>query len=80
LCDYNLGGDEKDGQQTLEEMRSRNHIPLETVFILVTGETSYEKVVSAAEYAPDDYVIKPFTYNVLKNRLSMSFIKKATFL
>jgi hypothetical protein len=45
MCDYNLGSDRKDGQQTLEEMRSCNHIPLETVFIMVTAETNYEKVV-----------------------------------
>ena len=80
LCDYNLGSDKKDGQQTLEEMRSYNHIPLETVFIMVTAEANYEKVVSAAEYAPDEYVVKPFSINVLKNRLSTGFLKKAIFL
>lgn len=79
LCDYNLGGEEKDGQQALEEMRSCNYITPATVFIMVTAETSYEKVIAAAEYVPDDYVIKPFNFNILKNRLGTGFEKKAIF-
>lgn len=79
LCDYNLGGFEKDGQQTLEEMRSCALITLSTVFIMVTAETSYEKVVAAAEFAPDDYIIKPFNTNTLKKRLSSGFAKKSIF-
>jgi DNA-binding response OmpR family regulator len=79
LCDYNLGGEEKDGQQTLEEMRSCSYIPLSTVFIMVTAETSYEKVIAAAEYVPDDYIIKPFNLNILRNRLTTGFAKKAMF-
>ena len=40
-----------------------------TIFMMVTAERSYEKVVSAVELAPDDYLIKPFSGEVLRTRL-----------
>ena len=80
LCDYNLWNDKKDGHQILEEMRSCNHIPPATVFFMLTAESNFEKVIAAAEYAPDEYIVKPFNFNVLKYRLSLGFQKKAIFL
>jgi CheY-like chemotaxis protein len=59
LCDYMLG-DGRSGQQLLEELRRFNLLPDETIFMMVTGEQSYEQVVSAVELVPDDYIIKPF--------------------
>ena len=64
LCDYDLGGG-KDGQQLLEEAIRRKLLKKSTIFIMVTAERGYEKVVSAAELAPDDYLIKPFAGEVL---------------
>src|SRR3569832_1141859 len=58
LCDFTLGVG-RDGQQLLEELRHGNLIALETVFMMVTAESYYEKVVATAELAPDDYMIKP---------------------
>lgn len=76
LCDYSLG-DAKDGQQLLEELRRRNMIKNSTIFMMVTAERSYEKVVSAVELAPDDYLIKPFSGEVLRLRLERLVNKKA---
>ncbi|MDP1897107.1 MAG: response regulator, partial [Sulfurimicrobium sp.] len=67
LCDYSLG-DAKDGQQLLEELKRRRLIRNTTVFMMVTAERGYEKVVSAVELAPDDYLIKPFSGEVLRSR------------
>lgn len=78
LCDYNLG-DGRDGQQLLEELRHGNLIPLETVFMMVTAETFYEKVVATAELAPDDYMIKPFSPEVLRSRLESILLRKRAF-
>jgi len=75
LCDYNLGQG-ADGQQLLELVRRRKTLPLTTVFLMVTGETSYEQVSTAAEYAPDDYLIKPFTSQTLQTRLERIIDKK----
>lgn len=75
VCDYNLGQG-ADGQQLLELVRRRKILPLSTVFLMVTGETAYEQVATAAEYSPDDYLIKPFTSHTLQSRLERIIDKK----
>ena len=75
ICDYNLGQG-ADGQQLLELVRRRKILPLTTVFLMVTGETAYEQVATAAEYSPDDYLIKPFTSHTLQSRLERIIDKK----
>jgi DNA-binding response OmpR family regulator/predicted negative regulator of RcsB-dependent stress response len=78
ICDYNLG-EGRDGQQLLEELRHGKLISLSTVFLMVTAERTYEKVMSAVELAPDDYLIKPFTAEALQMRLGQVLKKKAAF-
>jgi CheY-like chemotaxis protein/Flp pilus assembly protein TadD len=78
LSDYNLG-EGRDGQQLLEELRHRHLISLSTVFIMVTAEAGYEKVVATAELAPDDYLIKPFSAELMRNRLDHILMRKLTF-
>lgn len=78
LCDYLLEA-HKDGQQLLEELRHTGAIPLSTIFMIVTGERAYQSVVSVAELAPDDYLIKPFTPEHLAQRLLKALEKKHAF-
>lgn len=78
LCDFNLGVG-RDGQQLLEELRHGNLIALETVFMMVTAESYYEKVVATAELAPDDYMIKPFSAELLCSRLTGILLRKRAF-
>lgn len=78
LCDYMLG-DGRSGQQLLEELRRFNLLPDETIFMMVTGEQSYEQVVSAVELVPDDYIIKPFSPDKLMLRLERIVAKKLFF-
>ncbi len=78
LCDYMLG-DGRSGQQLLEELRRFGLLADETVFMMVTGEQSYEQVVSAVELVPDDYIIKPFSPDKLLLRLERILAKKAFF-
>lgn len=78
LSDFNLG-EGRDGQQLLEELRHRGLISLSTVFIMVTAEAGYEKVVATAELAPDDYLIKPFSAELMRNRLESILLRKLTF-
>lgn len=75
LCDYNLG-DSKDGQMLLEETQRRGLLKPSTIFVMVTAERSYERVVSAVELAPDDYLLKPFTGEMLQRRLEKIACKK----
>jgi DNA-binding response OmpR family regulator len=79
LCEYHLG-EGQDGQHLLEDLRHNAIIPLETAFIMVTGERQYERVVSAAELAPNDYVLKPFTADSLLARIERTLEKRDAFL
>lgn len=75
LCDYNLG-EGRNGQQFLEEARVARTIRHSDVFMMVTAEKAYENVMAVAEYAPDDYLLKPFNANELDRRLMAAFRKK----
>lgn len=75
VCDYNLGQG-ADGQQFLELVRRKQLLPLSTAFLIVTGETGYEQVSTAAEYAPDDYLLKPFTAELLGARIGRILDRK----
>jgi len=79
LCEYELGTGQ-DGQQLLEDIRHHKLAPLTTIFIMVTGERAYEKVVSAAELAPNDYLLKPFTPDDLLERISRAIKKRGLFI
>ncbi|MBC3810248.1 MULTISPECIES: tetratricopeptide repeat-containing response regulator [Undibacterium] len=78
LCEYDLGVGQ-DGQQLLEDMRHHKLAPLSTIFIMVTAERSYAKVVSAAELAPSDYLLKPFTADMLLERVVRALEKRKAF-
>ncbi len=75
LCDYYLS-DRRDGQQLLEEVRMARIIPISTIFFMITGESKYKHVFSAAELAPDDYLLKPITPHLLINRLEKAYKKR----
>jgi CheY-like chemotaxis protein len=75
LCDYHLGGG-TDGQQFLEFLRTSKIISRGTLFIMVTAETDYESVITAAECLPDDYLLKPFTAETLRSRFERLLEKK----
>jgi len=78
FADYILE-DGRDGQQLLEELRQKHLISLSTVYMVITAERSYQNVVSVAELAPDDYLIKPFTAEQLQARLIKALYKKRFF-
>jgi DNA-binding response OmpR family regulator len=78
LCDYHLG-EVTSGQQFLEHLRSKHLIPANTLFVMVTARRAYEDVMRAAEFAPDDYLVKPFTGAQLSTRLAKLFEKRDRF-
>ena len=79
LCEYALG-EGQDGQHLLEDLRTHRLIPLSTLFIMVTAESSYERVVSAVEFAPNDYLLKPFTADSLFQRIGRALEKRDAFM
>lgn len=75
LADFDLGPG-PDGQQLLEHCRSASLLAPTAVFIMVTAERAYDRVMSAAEFTPDDYVVKPFTEDTLRLRLIRALARK----
>ncbi|TDR80384.1 response regulator [Paludibacterium purpuratum] len=78
LCDYDLGNG-YDGLYLFEEVKERNLIKQSCVFMIVTGERRSQRVISAAELAPDDYLLKPFSGEMLSQRLSKAMRKRTAF-
>lgn len=76
ICEYDLGEEQQDGQQLLEDLRHNKLIPLSTVFFMATAERTHGKVVSAAELALNDYVLKPFTADTLMERIAKAIEKR----
>lgn len=79
LCEYDLEGGQ-DGQQLLEDLRHHKLIPLATMFFMVTAEGNHSKVVSAAELAPTDYILKPFNAERLLERMGRAIERRNAFL
>jgi len=81
LCEYDLGTEQgQDGQQLLEDLRHHKLVLPSTIFIMLTTEGVYSKVVSAAELTPTDYILKPFTVEVLAQRIARAVDRRAALL
>ncbi|MFX5998762.1 response regulator, partial [Acinetobacter baumannii] len=68
ICDYNLNK-ESNGQQLLEFFRTQNMLSPTCMFIMVTAESGYNLVASAAEVQPDAYMLKPLTASRIAERV-----------
>ena len=79
LCEYDLDGGQ-DGQQFLEDLRHHNLIRAGTMFFMVTGEGNLDKVVSAAELAPTDYILKPFAADRMLERIGRALARRTVFM
>ncbi len=75
FVDYHLGVG-KNGKQLLEDLREKKLLGPQSIFMLVTGENTVPMVMSAVELEPDDYLIKPFSQNVLRSRIQRIKRKK----
>ncbi|MBU6259298.1 MAG: response regulator [Burkholderiales bacterium] len=69
LCEYDFEGGKESGQDLLEELRRERMLPHSTVFIMITGDATYQRVTEAAEAALDSYLIKPYSANTLFERV-----------
>ncbi len=69
VCDNHFEHSADSGQDLLEELRREQMLPYATVFVMVTGDATYQRVAEAAEAALDSYLIKPFSANALFERV-----------
>jgi two-component system, chemotaxis family, chemotaxis protein CheY len=63
IADYDLG--RRCGLDLLQKLRARWPETKDSLFILVTGNTSQSAVAKAAEEDVDTYILKPFTAEIL---------------
>ncbi|GAB3242560.1 response regulator [Chitinimonas naiadis] len=75
LCEYHFDSEDT-GQDLLEDMRARKALPLTTLFIMVTAEASYGRVINVAEETPDDYMLKPVQAGELAERIERAFLRR----
>ncbi|WP_307727835.1 tetratricopeptide repeat protein [Massilia sp. Bi118] len=86
LCEYDLGGgsgsgsEGQDGQQLLEDLRHHKLIPPWAIFIMLTSEAAHDKVISAAELQPTEYILKPFTADALNQRIQRALARRTAML
>ena len=73
---YDLGENQKNGQQILEELRVNGYINRHCIVILITAEVSQSMVLAALEHKPDHYLCKPYTLSELEKRLNFCLHKK----
>jgi two-component system chemotaxis response regulator CheY len=70
ICDYNMP--KLDGLGLLRAIRS--HEPIRnTAFIMLTGRADKDLVQRAAQYGVNNYLVKPFTVALLKQKIEEVF-------
>ena len=75
ICDYNFGNT-INGKQLFEELKQSKRLKDDGIFILVTGENSALSIRPILELRPDNYLLKPFNRETLKQRITSSLKKK----
>ncbi len=66
ISDFNMPG--MDGLEFLRAMRA-NPAMANTAFILLTGRADKELVARAVQFGANNYLVKPFTVAVLKQKI-----------
>ena len=66
VCDWNMPVME--GIELLKHVRSDPALK-DIAFLMVTAEAEKEKVIEAIKAGVDNYIVKPFTGEVLKEKL-----------
>ena len=79
LCEHNFGHETPTGIDLVDELRSKQMLPMSTVVFMLTGEASYARVAEAAETGLDGYLLKPHKANQLHERLRLACYRKDSF-
>ncbi len=74
ICDFDLKGG--NGLDLLQQQRKENPDIDQSLFVLVTGNTSQSAVAQAAEEDIDTYILKPYTIEVLRQSIIKATIAK----
>jgi CheY-like chemotaxis protein len=75
ICDYDLGN--HCGLELVQKQRHQHPESKDTLFILVTGNTSQTAVARAAEEDVDTYILKPYTTNIIRDSIIKLALSKS---
>lgn len=75
LCDYNFG-EGLNGRQFIDEIKYLKKFPPTSSLIMLTGESNINVVRGIAELYPDEYLLKPFTFNLLKEKVTIAIDRR----
>ncbi len=67
ISDWNM--EPMTGLQLLQEVRADNSLK-DTPFIMITAESKTENVMAAKQAGVNNYIVKPFNAETLKNKLT----------
>ncbi|TWX52868.1 response regulator [Colwellia hornerae] len=76
LCDYNFG-EGLNGRQFIDEIKHLKKFPPTTSLVMLTGESNINVVRGIAELYPDEYLLKPFTFNLLKEKVTIAIERRS---
>jgi two-component system chemotaxis response regulator CheY len=77
LCDWHLHST-MNGRDLLTKIRKDVKIG-NTLFIVLTADSSLETVESAARHGADDYILKPFVRNHIESKVYGLLLRKIPF-
>ena len=75
ITDWNMPN--MDGLEFMKKARNDPDLK-DTPFLMVTAEAEKHKVVAAIQAGVDNYIVKPFTAEVLREKLEKIFQKRGT--
>ncbi|PMH46200.1 hypothetical protein BCU68_08620 [Vibrio sp. 10N.286.49.B3] len=75
VCDYNFCT-RLNGKQVFEELRHYQLINPQSVFVMITGESSCKIVRSIIELSPDEYLLKPFNTQFFTQKVNRALKRK----
>lgn len=73
LLDWNMP--EMNGIELLEALKLRNDMNPKPTIVMVTTENEMEKIVRAMTKGANEYIMKPFTKEILQEKLALLGIK-----
>jgi two-component system chemotaxis response regulator CheY len=71
ICDWNMAP--MNGYELLKQIRADPSLS-STPFIMVTAESKTEKVIAAKQAGVNNYIVKPFNAETLKNKIEAVFL------
>lgn len=75
LSDWNM--EPLDGLQFLKKVRTSQESSFKNIpFVLITAESKAENIVAASKAGVDNYIVKPFSKEVLEKKIATVFHKR----